>query len=70
MKLYYETKTNGKCGCANYTWRVTEAFESKGALKTAKRDYTGHTVIKTVLTGKQVQELPEERREIIFRTAF
>lgn len=33
MKYYYETKSNGKCGCSNYMWHVTEKYKTKAELK-------------------------------------
>lgn len=33
MKYYFMTTSKGKCGCGNYTWRVTENFATKTALK-------------------------------------
>lgn len=38
MKFYYMTKTKGKAGCSNATWRVTEDFATKAELKKRKRD--------------------------------
>ena len=33
MKYYFMTKSSSKCGCSNTTWRVTEDFATKTALK-------------------------------------
>lgn len=70
MKLYYQVKSNGKCGCSHYNWYITEAFNTKAALKKAKRDYTGTRVIKAVLTEEQVMELPETAKNRILDEAF
>lgn len=44
MKYYFRTSSAGKCGCSNSTWKVTENFDTKKALKNrfsnAKEIYT------------------------------
>ena len=61
MTYYYMTKSKGRAGCANSTWRKGE-FSSKADIK---RKYKGITV-KYIMTE---EELPENTKEQIKRQA-
>lgn len=50
MKYYFKTKSKGKCGCANTTWRVSDQFETKKAIKEHFLN------VREVLTEKQLED--------------
>lgn len=50
MKYYFKIKRKGKCGCANTTWRVSEQFETKKAIKEHFLN------VKEILTEKQLED--------------
>ena len=54
MKLYYMTKKKGKAGCSNSTWKVTEEFDTKTALKKCKA--YGNTSVPYIHTEAELAE--------------
>lgn len=55
MTIYYVTKSKGRAGCANITYRIGE-YESKADLK---RDYKwkGATIVKAYYENEMTDEI-------------
>lgn len=69
MKIYYQTKSKGRCGCNNYSSiKVTEDYKTKTALK---KHYSGMSTMVVWMCAEEqlVEKYGNEKAEQIKKEA-
>ena len=62
--IYYMTKSSGRAGCANISWKWTNRFASKAELKKA---YKGRC---TIAWAKYEEEITAEQKAICIERGY
>lgn len=60
-RLYFETKSVGKCGCGNYNWYYTDKYQYKKDIKALFPSWRSTKVVR-ILTEEQMTR-PEIAKE-------